>query len=164
MFSPPPGHFLFGTGNAKLLWLLGGGSGNIIIWTVIIEGIKEESTTESLPKKQRHSGFKAGYLYSPVLWPQYEETYPGSGSGPLSMFQKNPPIYSWCFVPNKIRTSAPFYIFMRNPSVFVCIDPSTWCLYQLLLSGGDSREHKPDEGFALTFGYTICVLLRCPLA
>lgn len=31
MLSLLPGHFLVGTGNAKLLRLLGGGAGNIII-------------------------------------------------------------------------------------------------------------------------------------
>lgn len=74
MLSPLPGHFLVSTGNAKLLRLLGGGAGNIIIWTVIIEGIKEESSTEKLPEKQRHSECKAGHSHPPVLWPHEEET------------------------------------------------------------------------------------------
>lgn len=40
-----PGHFLVRTGHAKFLQLLGGGAGNRIICTVIIEGIEEESPT-----------------------------------------------------------------------------------------------------------------------
>lgn len=63
MLSLLPGHFLVGTENAKLLWLWGGGAGNIIIRTVIIEGIKEESPTEKLPEKQRHSEFQAGHSH-----------------------------------------------------------------------------------------------------
>lgn len=46
MFILLLGYFLVGIGNVKFLRLWGGGVGNIIIWIVIIEGIKEENLIE----------------------------------------------------------------------------------------------------------------------
>lgn len=58
-----PDHFLVRAGNAKLL---GVGAGNIIIWTVIIEGIKEESPSAKLPEEQRYLEGKTANSPSPA--------------------------------------------------------------------------------------------------
>lgn len=60
------GHFLVRAGNAKLLWLLGVGAGNLIICTVIIGGIKEESSPEKLLEEQRYLEGKAAHSPPPV--------------------------------------------------------------------------------------------------
>lgn len=155
MLSPLPGHFLVGAGNAKLLWLLGRGAGNIIICTVISEGIKEESPTGKFPKKTKALRVQNGHFTLQSRGHRKEQTTLGQDRGPFPAPKRSPHICSWCSVPNKIPTSAPFHVFMYRPSVFVCMNPSMWCMYELLLPGWDPRQHKYDEGFVSTFHYTI---------
>lgn len=87
---------------------------------MIIEGIKEESPTEKLPEKQRLSEFKASHSHPPASWPQSEESFTRSLSGPLSRSQKNPRICGWCPVPNKIQ--------LRYLSTSLCADFPHLCV------------------------------------
>lgn len=152
--------FNAGTGNAKLLWLLGGGAGNIIIWTVIIEGIKEEKPNWKTSRKAKALRIQSKPLIPSVSQPRRNQRKSCTRSwlGPLSRSQR---ITHLCLssVPNKILTPAPFPILMCRPSMFVCLSWSMWCLYHLLLSGWDPRGAKPCWGLcAFLRLYNLCLV------
>lgn len=60
--------------------------------------------------------------------------------------------------PNR-STFPPSYV--QTFHVGMCKSIHMVWLYQLLCLGWDPREHRADEGFALTFRYTICVSVAC---